>query len=632
MRPRVTRPLFAFVLFAALFGGACTTALVPVKLAAQDQPQPAQPKSDQPKPAQPEEKQPAPVPGGFEDMRPAGDDAWFTPLPIEGLHEGEKPANQQKAVLIDVPFEDSWNDNPVDDLPESARVAARGLRLALELHLDYLPGVYQYLPQTDAGAYLARVRGYQAALRFGDARGLAVGARSKSLDGVCRRFGADQVFATVYTKPAEIGAAASAQVVRYSRAAGVQAAVTIALGKPDKNSLVTALGAAAADLCRGVAMSGGDELRPLTHAQVPGVAADDGALRLYVQMRQLIEQGELTQAWVKYEDFKKRDSANGRASLWALEIFRGFADKQTEAAERTRYLQMVIETARAGLKAAPNDVVLRGRLCRLVSLWFKRDAWCLEGLRQALRVQPANAHVLDWHVTIEHALDRQKQAQWLESTALPLLRDGVADYLVATAYFGGGQFEQGTLWYRKAVAKSPHEHEFFFSLGLCATYLGESLQKAAAEPARIADAFATAAEAMVAAQRLDPTPMGWLFEYHPRSATRSFKLLPANPDDLERVMLSQAVVNGLQPTSKTGEWDRLTVPVIATQRRLLRAAAKEAKPDNPDYEVWLMARLQFALVDRSEAEIGATLKIMRKLGHRSPLYDSAATQFATLLE
>jgi len=620
MTARIYRPLFAFALFTGLFAAACATAIVPVKLAAQDQPKPAQP-------AQPLQPKPE-VPGGFEDMRPPGDDALFTPLPAEGLHEGVKPATLFKAVLVDVPFEDSWNDNPIEDLPETSQVAARGLRLALEQRLDYVPGVYQYLPQTDPGEYLGRVRRFQAALRFGDARGLEVGAKSKSLEAVCARFGASLVFATTYTREGETP---RAQTVRYLRGQGVAAIAAVNLAKPSKQTLVNELGAAAETLCAGIALTVGQTPTPLPMATVPAIAADDSALRMFVQMRAFMEQGELTQAWVKYEDFKRRDPNNGRAALFALEIFRGFADKQTEVAERDRYLGMVLNTAREGLKAAPNDVILRGRACRLASIWFKRDSWCLVGLKQALVVQPANPHLLDWHVTIEHAIDREKQAQWLETTALPLLHDGCGAFLVGTACYSGGQFAQAVQWYKRAHELAPTEHEYAFSMGLAGTYLGETLQKSAPASDAMRDAFATAAEGLQAAQRIDPTVLGWPYEYHVRSATHSFKRLPANPNDLERLMLSQAVVNGLQPTSKTSEWDRLVAPIIATQRRLLREAAKVAEPKSPDYEIWLMARLQFALVDKNLEEIGTVLKTMRKVGHRSALYAAMAEQYSELM-
>lgn len=622
MRPRIARPLFAFVLFAALFGGACATALVPVKLAAQDQPKPVPP---------------APVPGGYEDLRPAGDDALFAALPAEGLFQGQKPEAARKVVLIDVPLEDSWNDEPVSDLPAAARTAAVGLRMMLEQRLDYLPGVYQYVPQIDPNEYLARVLRHQAALRFSDVprpgQAVAPGQASQALETVCRRFGADFVIALSYARSgAEVGPA-RALATRYGRGRGILTTAQLDLAKPDKTSLVSLLNDVAATLCAGIATRGtGPDVQPEPAAPVPPLAADDTALQLLVQMRRLLEQGELTQAWVKYEDLKRRDPANGRAALLAMEIFRGFAEQQTDAAERAVYLARVLQTGREGLKAAPNDVILRGKLCRLASIWFKRDAWCLEGLQQALVVQPANPHLLDWHVTIEHALDRARQAAWLESVALPLAGAGCGSYLVGTAYFAAGQYAPAVAWYRKAVAASPQEHEFAFSLGLAATYLGESLQKTAPSAEATIEAFATAAEALVAAQRIDPTVMGWPFEFHVRAQTRSFRQLPANPDDLERLLLSQAVVNGLQPTSKTAVWDRLVDPVIKTQRRLLRESARAADPKGPDYEVWLMARLQFALVDNDRQGAVDTLRIMRRIGHRSNLYTAMAGQFAAAMD
>lgn len=617
MRPRLSRTLFSFVLFTALFGGACATAVVPMKLGAQDRP--------------PEQ------PGANQDMRPDGDDALFAPLPVEGLFDGKPAQGACKAVLVEVPFEDTWEDDPLALLPADSRVAATGLRMQLEQRLDYLPGVYQYLPQIDPDEYLGRVRRHQATLRFAGlptpGQAIEPGTQLAALDATCRRFGADVVFCTSFARPSEADTTARALCLRYENGKGVRAAATVTLAKPDKKALTTALAQAADTLCAGLAMHTVDGTsHPQPAAPVPPLAADDAALRMLVQMRALMMQGELTQAWVKYEDLKRRDVSNGRAALLAMEIFRGFAENQTEPAERDRYLAMVLNTGREGLKGAPNDVILRGRLCRLASIWFKRDAWCLDGLKQALRVQPSNPHLLDWHVTIEHALARDKQAQWLEKHAVPVLGNGLGEYLVATACYGGGDFANAVTWYRKAMAKAPFEHEYAFSLGLVATYLGERLQKAEPAAEATTDAFATAAEALVAAQRIDPTMLGWPYEFHVRAATRSFKRLPVNPDDLERLMLSQAIVNGLQPTSKTAEWDKLVEPVIKTQRRLLREAAAAATAGSPDYEIWLMARLQFALVDTDREVIVQTLRTMRRLGHRSNMYLAMAGQFAAAMD
>lgn len=612
MRPRLCRPLFAFGLFAALLWGACGLALVPVSLKAQEAGKDSQ------------AKDPA-----VEDTRPVGDDALFAPLPAEGLHQGVAPTTHFRAVLIDVPFEDSWQDDPLADLPESARLAAQGLRLALEQRLDYLPGVFQYLPQADPREYLARVRGYAAALRFSDVRVLKARGKSDALEGACARFDADVVFAVAYARGAETPPAA--RVIRYQRGKGATALVDVPLAKPSGRAQLEAVTAATQTLCGGLAV--GPDGKELPHAPVPAIAADDVALKLLAQMTLLFMQGELAEAWVKYEDLRKRDAANGRAALYAMQMFAALAGKQTDVAERDAYVARVMNTGREGLAAAPNDVILRGRLCRQVSIWFRRDVWCLAGLAQALKVQPANVHLLDWYVNAQHPADRLKQAQWLQEHALGRMPRGCAEFLIGLALFGSGDYAGGTKWYAKAHAAAPREYEYAFGLGMCATYLGESLfAKARGVTPEVIDAYATAADALVAAQRIDPTPMGWLFEFHPRAATQSFRRLPVNPDDLERVMLSQAVVTGLQPTGKTVEWDRLVQPVIVAQRKLLRETAAEAKPGHPDYEIWLMARLKFADVDGDKKTIVETLKLMRRIGHRSPLYEAMMEQFAALLE
>jgi tetratricopeptide (TPR) repeat protein len=307
---------------------------------------------------------------------------------------------------------------------------------------------------------------------------------------------------------------------------------------------------------------------------------------------------------------------------------------------------MCLDTARNGLKQAPNDVLLRGKMCRYAGIWFKRDPWALEGIRQALRVQPANAHLLDWHSLVEHASNRARQSQWLLEVAMPLLPDSRGAFLVANSYFEGGRYGDGVEYYKKAIALAPDEHEYRFAMGLCGTYLAEQLERTDLPgPAGVAareqalDAFASAAESLVAAQRLDPSELGWAYDYHVRTATHNFTNLPSNPATLERVMLSQAVSTTLQPASRTFKWDKLAAPLIDTYRRLLRGLAREAVATDPDYELWLMVRLQFALADKALDEEGgnrdeilATLRLMRQWGHRSDYYRGAMAVYGVLLD
>lgn len=646
MRQRRTmRTLFAFTMFLGLFAAAVTLALPTISPAAHDGNQAAQqPKSaDQPKPEQPPPAKPG-IPE-FKDMRPDGPDDWFTPLPADGLFKGSQPKAFYKAVILETPFEDSWNDEPVADLPSGYDTGAWGLRMYLEQYFDYLPNVYQYLPETDAGAFLARARRYQAKLRFSDAprprKAPQVGAKSSALEAAAKSLGADFVFAISYARPTAADEPCRALCVRYARGRGVQVCVEIALPKPSETVLADALPAAVEQLCAGIANDPGPEGKQiaLPMPPVPRLATTDKALLLQVQIRKALEKGEITRAWIDLEALRKLEPLNGRSAMHAVEIFRLTGDQQQSFDERNKYLAMVISAGREGLKTSPNDVLLRGKLCRYVTLWYKRDDWALRGLDEALGVQPCNAHALNWRAMIEFALDRQKQAQWTAARALPLLADGRGEYLMGNVQFNSALYADAAGHYRKAIALRPDEYEFHFGLGLVCTYLAERLDKSdlpgpegVKQRDQALDAFIEASKALVAAQRLDPTELGWPYEYHVRAGTFSFKRIPGNPDTLDRVMLSQAVVNALQPTSKTAKWDALVEPVQVTWRRLMRASSREAKSTEPDYEIWLIARLRFAQADDDDAEIKETLRIMRRFGHRSDLYKQAMATWGPLLD
>jgi hypothetical protein len=117
-----------------------------------------------------------------------------------------------------------------------------------------------------------------------------------------------------------------------------------------------------------------------------------------------------------------------------------------------------------------------------------------------------------------------------------------------------------------------------------------------------------------------------------RVATHDFTHLPTGQADLERLFLSQAVVNGLEPNSRTWQWDRLVKDVLAVMRRTLRETCKEAKPGDEHYEIKLMARLQFAYADLDNDEIIHTLWVMRGYGLRTNFYNDLMNRFASLVD
>ncbi|MCC6465036.1 MAG: hypothetical protein IT463_06820 [Planctomycetes bacterium] len=613
--------------------------------------EPAKPAAEPAKPAaEPAKPQPA-----AEDGRPVGPDDLFPELPSEGLHKGVVPASFHKVVILQLPNPGSKNTQPDQDLPGNARFQAIAFRLMLEQYVDYMPHLYTCLPQLDAFQYGKRLRHGEATLRNADVprAGFAVAANTRygGLEAAARRYGADLVFALSFDAGAD-GASPRGAAFRYRAGKGVEASAAWDFGsiaKPEADSQVKLLDGKVRELCAGLevepAVLPGEKPVTLPFAPVPRLTANDKAMRELARVVEALERLDLSGAWVAWEDLLKLDATCGRAALYGAELFRAQSVQATTSKAAQEHVRRSLETAAQGVKCSPNDVMLRMRLCRLGNNWFSRGEWALKGLEQALQVQPANAHLLDAWVNTKYALERDQLLQWVRETALKRLPDSRGPYLLATLLFQFGRFSEAMPEYERAIAMAPNEHEYRLSLGLCATYEGERLQKldlpgAQGDQAR-ADAeaaFASAAESLEAAQQLDPSELLWAYEFHVRAATRSHTWLPTDPDAQERLLLSQAVFTGLQSSSKTFKFDRLLGEQgLATSRRYMRAVCREADAKDPLYEIKLLARLNFARHDLSQDdgsrdELMRTLSLLRAVGHRSPAVDDAMNLYGPALD
>ncbi|MCB9935642.1 MAG: hypothetical protein H6840_08100 [Planctomycetes bacterium] len=609
---RLSRTLVAFLLFALLLVGGASAMLVSA-IRAQDA-------GDEP---------PA-LPPKAVDLTPRGPDELFTALPDVGF-EGKVPARQYKAVVLRVPNADSPNDTPDEDLSSNERAIAGGLELMLDQSLEYLPQVYYE-------SNLARVTRYYAMLRRGDTPRVGaevkLGQKSQSLEAAARTFNADLVF-TLSFKPGAGELPARALAARYRRGEGFERAQEWEfgkLGKPEADSVIRLLEANVAELCSGIGAEVGEDGTPVEfpHAPIPRLVSQDKALRDYVGMRDALNTGKLAEALFAYEDVLKRDPGCGRAALFGMEIYRALAETQTDTAEHERYRNRAIEIGREALKCNPDDVLIRGRLCWNAATHYNRFEFAQQGLKQAMKVQPANVELFGWWLTAWSIEDRVKQAEWLIENALPRVNDGRIELILGNLYYGSGDYAKGIEWYRKGVAIAPLEHELQLSLGLCATYEAERLHKKRLRDEAL-DAWAISVEALAAAQDIDPQEVEYTYEYYVRSGSHAYTWLPSNDDQLERLFLSQAVITGLEPNTRTWQWDRLVKEVITVQKRLLRETVRAARPGEKRYEMKLMARLRFALTDDDNEDLIHTLWLMKEYGLRTNVYTDLMRRFSPIV-
>jgi tetratricopeptide (TPR) repeat protein len=603
---RTRRTLVAYLLFSTLFFVGAGVAVITCSHA-QPAPQPAPPV-----------------------VKPIGPDELFTPL-AEVTYEGKAPAQILKVVVLRVPNRESWNDSPAMDLSGSERVVAGGFELMLDQQIEYRPYFHK---ETNRN----RTIRYEAMLRNADVPRVGsqdvVGKKFPAVEQALDTFGAEIVFLLSYV-PGKKDVPAEGAAFSYRRGEGVQTAVEwefTKLGKPEADSTIRSLDEKVVNLIGPHGQPAADGTwQEAPFAPVPRLVASDSALRDFVNMRDAFYGGELSTALVNYESLMAKDPACGRAALFGMEIYRAIAETQTDLAENARYNDKAIQIGREAVKSLPNDVMLRGRLSWTGAVHYRRIDFGLAGLKQAMRVQPANVELFTWWLSAYSVEDRPKQIEWLIENALPLVKDGRIEYTIGTICYGSGDYAKGVEWYTKAVALAPREHEFHKSLGLCGTYLAEGLFKKRQRDEAL-DAWVAAIEALKNAVDIDPRDVKWVYEYYVRVATRDFTHLPTSEADLERLFLSQAVVTGLEPNSRTFQWDRLVKDVLVVMRRTVRETCKEAKPGDDDYEIKLMARLQFAVGDQNNDEIIHTLWTMRGYGLRTDYYNDLMKRFGPLVD
>ncbi|MCB9893294.1 MAG: tetratricopeptide repeat protein [Planctomycetes bacterium] len=631
MRP-VSRAILAYLLFATLFvSGAgvlfitCSEAQDPAGNTAKEQPTKPDEGADEGK----DEPQ---LPPPKLDRTPQGPDELFEPLPTEGLFDGVVPGVTYKYVVLRVPNQDSWNDVPDQDLSGSQQAIAAGFELTLDQTLEYLP-------QLNGELGFARVRRYYAMLRNSDAPRVGSevkpGQKTEALEAAARTFSAGLVF-TFSFKPAVGDAPALGQAVRYRAGEGVEKIVEWEfgkLGKPEADSMVRLAESKIAELTSGIGAAKGEngELIEIPHAPIPRLVAEDKCLRDFQKLRDGLLGGEFTQALISYESIMQRDPTCGRAALYGMEVYRSLSESQTDQAEINRFRHRAIEIGRDALKHNPNDVLIRGRLCWNAGTHFNRFEFAQRGLKEALRVQPASTVAMDWWVTVYKIDDREAQLKWITENALPKVNDGRIHLTLANMYYGSGAYAKGVEWYQKGVEIAPLEFELQLGLGLCATYEAERLSKAGLKRDAY-NYYAIAAEALAAAQDIDPQEAGWAYEYYTRSLTRSFTWLPSSQTELGRVFLVQAVLTGLEPTSRTWQWERLVKDIVDLYKKDLRDTCRKAKPGDEHYAMKLMARVRFDVIDKDTDDLILALWTMRQQGLRPMLYNDLMSQFGPLVD
>ena len=534
--------------------------------------------------------------------------------------------------MLRVPNTDSWNDVPDKDLSGSHQAIAAGIELTLDQALEYLP-------QLNGEHGFARVLRYYAMLRNSDAPRVGSdtkpGQKSEALEAAARTFNADYVF-TLSFKPAADDAPALGQAVRYRAGSGIEKSVEWEfgkLGKPEADSMVTLTETKVRELTSGIGATKSEDgtLVEIPHAPIPRLVANDKCLRDFQKLRDGLLGGELTEALVSYESLMQRDPNCGRAALFGMEVYRTLSESQTDLSESDRFRYRALEIGRDALKHNPNDVLIRGRLCWNAGTHYNRFEFAQNGLKEALRVQPASTELMDWWVSVYQIDDRAAQVKWVTENALPKVKDGRVELTLGSMYYGSGEYAKGVEWYLKGAEIAPLEFELQLALGLCATYEAERLAKKGLK--RDANGYyATAAEALAAAQDIDPQEAGWAYEYYTRSLTRSFTWLPSSQTELGRVFLVQAVLTGLEPTSRTWQWERLVKDMVDLYKRDLRDTCRNAKPGDELYAMKLMARLRFDVIDKNTDDLIVALWTMREQGLRPMLYHDLMAQFGPLVE
>lgn len=556
-----------------------------------------------------------------------GPKEWFDkPLP------GVKPAAQRqeffKTAIVHVPNPGLDADDCANDLPKSKRYGFVALRLKIDQTVDYNQCLF-----TDRNRNRERRTWPRASVlgspRVGDAE---VGKTYAGLEFVGGRMGA-QVVIAISALPGENDVLPRAGAGLYRVGKGLTSWAEFDLtppAKPEPSSLITKVKQASDIVFGGL---------PLANASVPELCLNDKALKAFVKFVDKMALGELEDAWVAFEELRRIDPDLGRAATYGIELFHQLANRQTDADSRREYMGYFIETARKGLEQTPNDVMLRGRVAILMSQDYQQDKWALNEIVSARKLQPWRWDLIEWERQTRFPLSRKKQAEWLVENVLPHRKDGMVELSLGNIEFNSNRLENALKWYAKGASERPNEHEIHISKGLCASAWSVNLHKAA-PPGASGEAFRKqaneaadeGAKAFGECLRIDPTERAYVYQYYLQAATRKYKLLPVDESKRYQLFLVAAVFNGLRESSKFPAWNKLTSEFRKTYKRFILQDAKSAKPDHPKYELYLMARMQFALGNNDTVEGVATLKLMRKFGHRSDIFDMGESAFGALLD
>lgn len=578
-------------------------------------------------PKEPAEKPPQEPPPAERD--PADD--VFTLAKHEGLFAGGVPASTTKVVILNRPNDESWVDDPAQDLPNTQRYLAMGLKLALEQAIDYLPQIHREINDRRVARWHALHR-FSKAPRAGEP---APAGKIDTMELAAECFGADVVLLLSF-RPAAGETPVLGQLSRYRRGQGFDKRADFELGaldKPEPGKHVRAFERAAYDM---LSEFGAVEGKAVPHAKIPPLAADDKSLRDFARVVESFGAGEMTEAWIRYTDLLERDPACSRVALYAMEMFRALAQTQTEDKAATDYRIRSIKAGIEGLRTAPNDVMLRGRMAWNAYTDFRRLEWAIAELDAALKVQPGNMDLLNWKVMVQHwnDEDRTLQAGWLLKHAQDVVKDGRAELSIANVYFNAPDYAKGIEWYQRGLKLAPLDFELWLGLGLCGTYHAEALQKAGDEEGAN-NAFIIAAEAFERVQDIDPFEIEYAHEFYVRAATHKYTFMPAAYEAQERIFVSQAIMNGLTGSSRTWQFDRLVKDVIATWRRTTRETALSDEVKTKPFAErsrWYMARLLFAMVDNEAKAEVPVLWRMRREGIRPDMYEARMRHHRILVD
>ena len=587
--------MFGFAGFVALFGLA--TLLGCAGNVRAHEPAPS---AIQEEPKKEEAKQP--------ELPPEIVETFKTPLSAEGVVETKWTGTPLKVVILRVPFDDNWSDDPLECLGAEARTQALAFENVLEQQIDYRPWLWRFDHP--------RVKRFAARLRFADLNnfveksGLAVSA----LDTASRCFSADVVIALSYRK-VETNLECAAWTFNRQKPIAFRTVLGPLPPMSDGAEAIKSLSGSAVSILIGLASK--DEQDKL--GAVPALAANDAALGHFIAMRQAFEKGDLDGAWIEYSACLKADPKCGRAALYGMEIFRNHPSQLSPH----RALQEGIK----GALATPNDVLLRGRLAYNAAIWFKQKQWALAALETALKAQPRRYELLAWKAIILNDNDQPSVKAWMIEHMLPVCKDGRVEIAIGNTEALSDNMSGAIEWYEKAIKIAPDDHEANFSLAIISTHHAEKLQRTAfidstgdEQRERAIKHFNRAVWAWNRCLEIDITEQDMVLEFYVRAATRDYKYIPSDDDEMTRLFLIQAVRNGLVKGAGGVNFGRLAGNMLEIQQKLMREIVREAKPKDADYELKLIARLNFAVADKDDNDAVFVLREMRKRGYRGPAY------------